>query len=159
MNLSNVLHGISNEVRTCSPDIQGCSVPTLWECRGGNKERSCWVCGKTDTGWSWSPVAKTAGKYRQVMTFLCPFFHTSYLPTSMSPSPFSLSTSPPSLPPRVSPQENLQSPSAFVRSTVVTALKYTISDQLQPIDTLLHNCIGEFLATIGDADLVSSKRI
>jgi len=38
---------------------------------------------------------------------------------------------------------------------VVTALKYTISDQLQPIDTLLHSCIGEFLATIGDADLVS----
>jgi len=56
-------------------------------------------------------------------------------------------------------RENLQSPSAFVRSTVVTALKYTISDQLQPIDTLLHSCIGEFLATIGDADLVSGEGV
>ncbi len=52
-------------------------------------------------------------------------------------------------------RENLQSASWFVRSTVVTALKYTISDQPQPIDTLLHGCIGEFLATIGDPDLVS----
>ena len=51
-------------------------------------------------------------------------------------------------------QENLTSSSAFVRSTVVTALKYTISDQPQPIDGLLHSCIGEFLATIGDPDLV-----
>ena len=48
----------------------------------------------------------------------------------------------------------LKSPSAYVRSTVVTALKYTISDQPQPIDVLLHNCIGEFLSTIGDPDLV-----
>ncbi len=52
-------------------------------------------------------------------------------------------------------QENLKSESTFVRSTVVTALKYTISDQPQPIDSLLHKCIGEFLATIGDPDLVS----
>ena len=74
------------------------------------------------------------------------------LPHSLTPSLPPLS---PSLFPCIFPQENLQSPSAFVRSTVVTALKYTISDQLQPIDTLLHNCIGEFLATIGDADLVS----
>ncbi len=52
-------------------------------------------------------------------------------------------------------RENLQSTSGFVRSTVVTALKYTISDQPQPIDSLLHSCIGEFLVTIGDPDLVS----
>lgn len=52
-------------------------------------------------------------------------------------------------------QENLSASSGFVRSTVVTALKYTISDQPQPIDGLLHSCIGEFLATIGDPDLVS----
>ena len=52
-------------------------------------------------------------------------------------------------------QENLSSSSCFVRSTVVTALKYTISDQPQPIDGLLHSCIGEFLSTIGDPDLVS----
>ena len=51
-------------------------------------------------------------------------------------------------------RENLKSGSAFVRSTVVTALKYTISDQPQPIDSLLHLSIGDFLATIGDADLV-----
>lgn len=50
-------------------------------------------------------------------------------------------------------RENLKSGSAFVRSTVVTALKYTISDQPQPIDSLLHLSIGDFLATIGDADL------
>lgn len=50
-------------------------------------------------------------------------------------------------------RENLHSASAFVRSTVVTALKYTISDQPQPIDSLLHSCIGEFLEAIGDADL------
>lgn len=50
-------------------------------------------------------------------------------------------------------RENLKSESGFVRSTVVTALKYTISDQPQPIDTLLHGCIGEFLSTIGDPDL------
>ena len=36
----------------------------------------------------------------------------------------------------------------------MTALKYMISDQPQPIDPLLHSCIGDFLATIGDADLV-----
>lgn len=54
-------------------------------------------------------------------------------------------------------QENLTATSGFIRSTVVTALKYTISDQPQPIDGLLHSCIGEFLATIGDPDLVSGK--
>ena len=52
-------------------------------------------------------------------------------------------------------RENLKSESMYVRSTVVTALKYTISDQPQPIDTLLHSCIGDFLSTIGDPDLVS----
>ena len=52
-------------------------------------------------------------------------------------------------------QVNLGAKSAFIRSTVVTALKYTISDQPQPIDGLLHSCIGEFLSTIGDSDLVS----
>lgn len=53
-------------------------------------------------------------------------------------------------------QQNLTASSGFIRSTVVTALKYTISDQPQPIDGLLHSCIGEFLATIGDPDLVSA---
>jgi cullin-associated NEDD8-dissociated protein 1 len=35
-----------------------------------------------------------------------------------------------------------------MRSTVVTAVKFTISDQLQPIDQLLRAEIGHFLATI-----------
>ena len=56
-------------------------------------------------------------------------------------------------------RENLKSESTFVRSTVVTALKYTISDQPQPIDTLLHSCIGDFLSTIGDPDLVSRVHV
>ena len=56
-------------------------------------------------------------------------------------------------------RENLKSQSGFVRSTVVTALKYTISDQPQPIDSLLHDCIGEFLSTIGDPDLVSTATL
>ena len=42
-----------------------------------------------------------------------------------------------------------------MRGTVVTALKYTISDQPHNIDTALHSCIGEFLSAIGDTDLVS----
>jgi cullin-associated NEDD8-dissociated protein 1 len=50
-------------------------------------------------------------------------------------------------------QANLKSPSAYVRGTAVTALKYTISDQPQPIDSLLHECIADFLSTIGDPDL------
>ena len=55
--------------------------------------------------------------------------------------------------------ENLKSESTFVRSTVVSALKYTISDQPQPIDTLLHSCIGDFLSTIGDPDLVRREPV
>ena len=61
--------------------------------------------------------------------------------------------------PYILSQENLSSESAFVRSTVVTALKYTISDQPQPIDALLHSCIAEFLSTIGDPDLVRGEGV
>lgn len=32
--------------------------------------------------------------------------------------------------------------SSYARSSVVTAVKFTISDQPQPIDPLLKNCIG-----------------
>ena len=42
-------------------------------------------------------------------------------------------------------QENLTNPAAYVRSTVVTAFKYTITDQPQLIDVLLKACIGDFL--------------
>ena len=58
------------------------------------------------------------------------------------------------LPPFSPPQENLTNPAAYVRSTVVTAFKYTITDQPQPIDVLLRACIGDFLKTLGDAELV-----
>ena len=46
-----------------------------------------------------------------------------------------------------------------MRGTVVTALKYTISDQPHNIDTALHSCIGEFLSAIGDTDLVSYDNV
>ena len=51
-------------------------------------------------------------------------------------------------------KENLKSPSAYVRGTVVTAFKYTISDQPQPIDHLLRNSITDFMETLGDPELV-----
>jgi cullin-associated NEDD8-dissociated protein 1 len=47
----------------------------------------------------------------------------------------------------------LGSPSPFTRSTVVTAVKFTISDQPQPIDALLRSNIGAFLRTLQDPDL------
>ncbi|XP_073207347.1 cullin-associated NEDD8-dissociated protein 1-like isoform X5 [Lepidochelys kempii] len=43
--------------------------------------------------------------------------------------------------------------SPHARSTVVTAIKFTISDQPQPIDVLLKGCIGDFLKTLQDPDL------
>ena len=52
-------------------------------------------------------------------------------------------------------KENLKSSSAYVRGTVVTAFKYTISDQPQPIDHLLRSCITDFMETLGDPELVS----
>ena len=39
------------------------------------------------------------------------------------------------------------------RTTVVTAMKFTISDQPQTIDALLRNCIGDFLGALTDPDL------
>lgn len=47
----------------------------------------------------------------------------------------------------------LNSESPLARSTVVTAMKFTISDQPQPIDNLLRGCIGDFLKTLKDPDL------
>ncbi|XP_040569539.1 cullin-associated NEDD8-dissociated protein 1 [Lepeophtheirus salmonis] len=47
----------------------------------------------------------------------------------------------------------LDSPSPLMRTTVVTAMKFTISDQPQPIDNLLRNNIGDFLRCLEDSDL------
>ncbi|KAJ8260325.1 hypothetical protein GJAV_G00179670 [Gymnothorax javanicus] len=50
-------------------------------------------------------------------------------------------------------KKQLSSGSPHARSTVVTAIKFTIVDQPQPIDTLLKGCIGDFLKTLKDPDL------
>uniref|UniRef100_A0A673HBX6 Cullin-associated NEDD8-dissociated protein 1-like n=1 Tax=Sinocyclocheilus rhinocerous TaxID=307959 RepID=A0A673HBX6_9TELE len=47
----------------------------------------------------------------------------------------------------------LLSGSSYARSSVVTAVKFTISDHPQTIDPLLKNCIGDFLKTLEDPDL------
>jgi cullin-associated NEDD8-dissociated protein 1 len=54
--------------------------------------------------------------------------------------------SPPELLPKL--KASLASPSALMRTTVVTAMKFTISDQPQTIDQLLRAEIGRFLATL-----------
>jgi cullin-associated NEDD8-dissociated protein 1 len=50
-------------------------------------------------------------------------------------------------------QNYLRSDSPLARSTVVTAMKFTISDQPQKIDSLLRNTIGDFLKTLQDPDI------
>ncbi|NXN92906.1 CAND1 protein, partial [Rhinopomastus cyanomelas] len=50
-------------------------------------------------------------------------------------------------------KNQLASGSPHARSTVVTAVKFTIVDQPQPVDALLRGCIGDFLKTLEDADL------
>ncbi|NXW84152.1 CAND1 protein, partial [Alopecoenas beccarii] len=50
-------------------------------------------------------------------------------------------------------KKQLSSGSPHARSTVVTAVKFTIADQPQPIDALLKGCIGDFLKTLEDPDL------
>uniref|UniRef100_U3I866 Cullin associated and neddylation dissociated 2 (putative) n=1 Tax=Anas platyrhynchos platyrhynchos TaxID=8840 RepID=U3I866_ANAPP len=50
-------------------------------------------------------------------------------------------------------KKQLSSGSPHARSTVVTAVKFTIADQPQPIDALLKSCIGDFLKTLEDSDL------
>lgn len=49
-------------------------------------------------------------------------------------------------------QEALNSRSALMRTAVVSAIKFTISDQPQAIDLLLRQCIGQFLLTLQDQD-------
>lgn len=41
----------------------------------------------------------------------------------------------------------------LARSTIVAAIKFTITDQPQDIDHVLRQCIGEFLVTLQDADI------
>uniref|UniRef100_A0A669Q0P3 Cullin associated and neddylation dissociated 2 (putative) n=1 Tax=Phasianus colchicus TaxID=9054 RepID=A0A669Q0P3_PHACC len=50
-------------------------------------------------------------------------------------------------------KKQLSSGSPHARSTVVTAVKFTIADHPQPIDALLKGCIGNFLKTFQDSDL------
>jgi len=50
-------------------------------------------------------------------------------------------------------QEYLNHNSPLARSTVVTAMKFTISDHPQKVDALLKNSIGDFLRTLQDPDI------
>ncbi|XP_014246740.1 cullin-associated NEDD8-dissociated protein 1 isoform X2 [Cimex lectularius] len=58
---------------------------------------------------------------------------------------------PGSLLPRL--QQALSSQSPLMRTTVLTAVKFTISDQPQTIDPLLRSSIGQFLKALEDPDL------
>uniref|UniRef100_A0A8P4K735 TATA-binding protein interacting (TIP20) domain-containing protein n=1 Tax=Dicentrarchus labrax TaxID=13489 RepID=A0A8P4K735_DICLA len=50
-------------------------------------------------------------------------------------------------------KQQLKAGSPLARSTVVTAIKFTIVDQPAPIDSLLKDCIGDFLKTLQDKDI------
>lgn len=50
-------------------------------------------------------------------------------------------------------QSYLNDKSSLARSTMVTAMKFTISEREQAIDPLLKECIGDFLKTLEDEDL------
>lgn len=50
-------------------------------------------------------------------------------------------------------QDSLKTDSPMMRTTVVTAIKFTISDQPSAIDSLLRHSIGDFLGTVQDPDL------
>lgn len=50
-------------------------------------------------------------------------------------------------------KSHLARPSALIRSTVITAVKFTISDQPQAIDALLRQNMGDFLEALHDNDL------
>lgn len=49
-------------------------------------------------------------------------------------------------------QQALQSENPLMRTAVVSAIKFTISDQPQPIDALLRQCIGQFLHALQDSE-------
>ncbi|XP_015254133.1 PREDICTED: cullin-associated NEDD8-dissociated protein 1-like [Cyprinodon variegatus] len=50
-------------------------------------------------------------------------------------------------------KQHLKAGSPLARSTVVTAVKFTIVDHPAPIDSLLKDCIGDFLKTLQDSDI------
>ncbi|XP_058488198.1 cullin-associated NEDD8-dissociated protein 2 [Solea solea] len=50
-------------------------------------------------------------------------------------------------------KQQLKAGSPLTRSTVVTAVKFTIVDHPAPIDSLLKDCIGDFLTTLQDGDI------
>jgi len=50
-------------------------------------------------------------------------------------------------------QSYLECPSPLARATVVTAIKFTITDQPQPIDNLLKECLAKFLHALQDPDM------
>ena len=52
-------------------------------------------------------------------------------------------------------QERTASSSAYTRATVVIAIKYTIVERPQPIDSYIKSCIASFLLLIKDEDRVS----
>uniref|UniRef100_A0A8C7ZUI9 TATA-binding protein interacting (TIP20) domain-containing protein n=1 Tax=Oryzias sinensis TaxID=183150 RepID=A0A8C7ZUI9_9TELE len=50
-------------------------------------------------------------------------------------------------------KQQLRAGSPVVRGTVVTAVKFTIVDHPAPIDTLLRDCMGDFLKSLQDDDI------
>ncbi|XP_017287004.1 cullin-associated NEDD8-dissociated protein 2 [Kryptolebias marmoratus] len=50
-------------------------------------------------------------------------------------------------------RQQLKTGSPLARSTVVTAIKFTIVDHPAPIDSLLKDCMGDFLKTLQDGDI------
>ncbi|KAM7006274.1 cullin-associated NEDD8-dissociated protein 2 isoform 1-T1 [Tautogolabrus adspersus] len=50
-------------------------------------------------------------------------------------------------------KQQLRAGSPLARSTVVTAVKFTIVDHPAPVDSLLRDCIGDFLKTLQDEDI------
>jgi hypothetical protein len=60
-------------------------------------------------------------------------------------------TNPADLLPRL--RATVTSPSPLTRSTIITAVKFTISDQAQPIDVQLRAVMGEFLQALHDSDM------
>lgn len=47
----------------------------------------------------------------------------------------------------------LSLPSPHARGTAIAAVKFVVSDQPQPYDTLLRQSIGDFLAALKDPDI------
>lgn len=50
-------------------------------------------------------------------------------------------------------QQYLTSPSPLARATIITAMKFTISDQPAAIDPMLRKCIGHYFSALDDPDI------